>query len=107
MVSGQVMTPRGAWAASLESGMRFIAMGFRQRGARGAVQGTMRQALRHPCTDRLPRNCVANPNSLSGCSERRMGNLELLEQAFTLAESGEIETIDQLRQALIANGASV
>lgn len=33
-----------------------------------------------------------------------MGNLELLEKAFALAESGEVENLVQLRKALVKQG---
>lgn len=36
-----------------------------------------------------------------------MGNLELLERAFNLAESGEVENIDQLRQTLLQDGVPI
>lgn len=36
-----------------------------------------------------------------------MGNQELLERAFTLAESGEFASIQELRHALMANGVAL
>ena len=33
-----------------------------------------------------------------------MGNLELLEKAFSLADSGEVSNMIELRRALIADG---
>jgi hypothetical protein len=36
-----------------------------------------------------------------------VGNQELLERAFSLAESGEIANIQELRQALIGDGVSM
>ena len=36
-----------------------------------------------------------------------MGNQELLERAFALAESGEIANIQELRRALIEDGVSL
>ena len=36
-----------------------------------------------------------------------MGNLELLERAFSLADSGEVSNIVELRQTLIAEGLTM
>ena len=36
-----------------------------------------------------------------------MGNLELLERAFNLAESGEVADIDELRQKLLQDGVPI
>lgn len=36
-----------------------------------------------------------------------MGNLELLERAFNIAKSGEAETVDELREKLQEDGASL
>lgn len=36
-----------------------------------------------------------------------MGNQELLERAFTLAESGEVANIQELRRALIEDGVTL
>jgi hypothetical protein len=43
----------------------------------------------------------------SNVREARMGNLELLERAFALAESGEVANIDELRQTLMQDGAAI
>ena len=36
-----------------------------------------------------------------------MGNLELLEKAFAIADSGEVSTVMELRQALIGGGVTI
>ena len=36
-----------------------------------------------------------------------MGNIELLEKAFALADSGEVSSIRELRRALIADGITM
>lgn len=36
-----------------------------------------------------------------------MGNLELLERAFNLAESGEVADIDELRHKLLQDGVPI
>ena len=57
-------------------------------------------------TGAQPRSQIQHHDKFSIC-EARVGNQELLERAFRLAESGEVANIQELRRALIEDGATL
>ena len=67
----------------------------------------MRTKMICPCTDRLSPRRVRKNKFTNSYGKHHVGNLELLEKAFTLAESGAVSSLNELRRKLMEDGITI